>query len=121
MDVDNHYSKIEDLETNLTNNNLSKTKLIDKLLVSDYSPMSPTPPLSVKISNFIFRVVSMVLRFIFSLVYNQPGKKMPPIQNPILLESATSLARKIRCKEVNHHLELVSLNSILFQYINYYS
>lgn len=108
MDVVNHYSKIEDLDTNLADKTLPTTKLIDPPSVSDYSTMSPVLPLSVKISNLFFRVVSIFLRFIFSLVYSQPGKKMPPIKNPILLESATSLAHKIRRKEVNIILYSIS-------------
>lgn len=29
-----------------------------------------------------------------------PGKRLPPVSNPLLLESATQLAKKIRRKEV---------------------
>ncbi|XP_012224178.1 fatty-acid amide hydrolase 2 [Linepithema humile] len=38
--------------------------------------------------------------FVFGLYYNQQAKKVPPVKNNLLLESAVSLAEKIRTGEV---------------------
>lgn len=42
----------------------------------------------------------MVARLIFKFIYGEKGQSMPAITDPILLESATSLASKIRKQEV---------------------
>ncbi|XP_013109061.2 fatty-acid amide hydrolase 2-A [Stomoxys calcitrans] len=47
-----------------------------------------------------FRLYTMFARFIFKLVYGVKGQSMPAITDPILLESATSLAKKIRRQEL---------------------
>lgn len=44
--------------------------------------------------------LQVIMRFLLKLVYGGPGKKMPPIKNLLLLESASSLALKIRTKKV---------------------
>lgn len=105
----NHYSDTEHLEnTTMANNNSTvmnnnNNKSFDAPLSATGSSRRPIPtdlPFSVRISNLCFRVVTAILRVIFTLVYSKSGKKMPAIKDPILLESATSLARKIRHQEV---------------------
>ncbi|EDW10603.1 fatty-acid amide hydrolase 2-B [Drosophila mojavensis] len=58
-------------------------------------------PLSRVIGAYIFGLLQTFFRFIFRLIYGAKGKSMPPITDPILLESATSLARKIRNQELS--------------------
>lgn len=53
-----------------------------------------------KIESWGFYIINIVGRLIFKLIYGVKGKTMPAITDPILLESATSLARKIRKREV---------------------
>lgn len=52
----------------------------------------------------VFRVVhgvfEMFFHWLFGLVYGGKQKTMPPISDLLLLESATSLAHKIRTKKV---------------------
>ncbi|XP_037954495.1 fatty-acid amide hydrolase 2-A-like [Teleopsis dalmanni] len=50
----------------------------------------------VLIGNIIFGLFTKLIRLVFQLIYGVKGEIMPPIRDPILLESATSLARKIR-------------------------
>ncbi|XP_037806055.1 fatty-acid amide hydrolase 2-B [Lucilia sericata] len=52
------------------------------------------------IESWAFRFVNIIARFIFQLVYGVNGKSMPAITDPILLESASSLAKKIRKQEL---------------------
>ncbi|KAI9582974.1 fatty-acid amide hydrolase 2-A-like [Glossina fuscipes] len=61
-------------------------------------PRAPT--ICMKISNWAFHVCSMIVRFAFQLIYGKKGEKMPDISDPILLESASSLAKKIRKQEL---------------------
>ncbi|ALC41851.1 CG8839 [Drosophila busckii] len=58
-------------------------------------------PLSRSIGAFIFGLLQTFFRIIFRLIYGTKGEHMPPITDPILLESATSLAKKIRNKELS--------------------
>ncbi|XP_017068843.1 fatty-acid amide hydrolase 2-A [Drosophila eugracilis] len=53
------------------------------------------------IGGYIFGLLQACIRFIFRLIYGQKGESVPPITDPILLESATSLARKIRNQELS--------------------
>lgn len=57
-------------------------------------------PFSIVITNAIFRIYTTLIRFVYQLTYGAKGGTVPPITDPILLESATSLATKIRKKEV---------------------
>lgn len=110
---DHRHSNSEDLEEEegddvvevANNSNHSMHSVYDDDQSNNFvllsSSMSNTLPWSVRISNLFFRMISAFLRLIFSVVYSRPGKRrMPPIKDPILLESATSLARKIRRREV---------------------
>lgn len=48
----------------------------------------------------LFNFVQVVCRFMLKIVYGGPGQKMPPIKNLLLLDSASTLALKIRTKKV---------------------
>lgn len=48
----------------------------------------------------LYAFVQVVVRFLLKIVYGGPGQKMPPVKNLLLLESASSLALKIRTKKV---------------------
>ncbi|XP_065366711.1 fatty-acid amide hydrolase 2-A [Calliphora vicina] len=52
------------------------------------------------LESWVFRLINIIARFIFQLIYGVNGKSMPAITDPILLESASSLARKIRRQEL---------------------
>ncbi|XP_035728447.1 fatty-acid amide hydrolase 2-like [Vespa mandarinia] len=45
-------------------------------------------------------IFDYVIDFIFGLYYDQKAKKVSAVKNPLLLESATALAEKIRTKQV---------------------
>ena len=48
-------------------------------------------------------VLEAISRVIFGLIYwGDPHQELPPIRNLLLLESATSLAAKIRARKVIH-------------------
>lgn len=51
--------------------------------------------------NLLHRFLGLCVRFILVKVHGEHGESMPPIDNLLLLESATSLAEKIRNKKVN--------------------
>lgn len=51
--------------------------------------------------NLIHRFFCLCVRFIMVKVHGERGKSMPPIDDLLLLESATSIAEKIRTKKVN--------------------
>lgn len=65
------------------------------------SKRSKRPPLGICIMNMIFNIFTKCLRFVFQMIYGAKGESMPPITDPILLDSATTIARKIRQKEVS--------------------
>ncbi|XP_044739215.1 fatty-acid amide hydrolase 2 [Chrysoperla carnea] len=48
----------------------------------------------------IHGIIEFVIRGLLHLIYRGPGESMPPIKDLILLESATSLAYKIRTKKL---------------------
>lgn len=48
----------------------------------------------------LLRLVDMALGFLFRLVYPNPGAVAPPIENLLLLDTASTLALKIRTKKV---------------------
>lgn len=58
-------------------------------------------PLGRSIGAYIFGILQLFFRQIFKLIYGVKGESMPAITDPILLESATSLAKKIRNQEVS--------------------
>uniref|UniRef100_A0A6I9V9W4 fatty-acid amide hydrolase 2-B n=1 Tax=Bactrocera dorsalis TaxID=27457 RepID=A0A6I9V9W4_BACDO len=53
------------------------------------------------IGQLLFNFISKIIRLIFQLIYGVKGETMPAITDPVLLESATSLARKIRKQELS--------------------
>ncbi|XP_053962064.1 fatty-acid amide hydrolase 2-B [Anastrepha ludens] len=56
--------------------------------------------ISAFIAQVFFNFISKIIRLVFQLIYGVQGETMPTITDPILLESATSLARKIRKQEL---------------------
>lgn len=53
------------------------------------------------IANIIHRFVVLFLRFVFkNIIYNGKGQTVPPIENLLLLEPASTLAMKIRTRKV---------------------
>ncbi|XP_023715933.1 fatty-acid amide hydrolase 2-A [Cryptotermes secundus] len=48
----------------------------------------------------LFRVVEVVSSVLFWVVYHGSGEKMPPIENLLLLDTATAIAHKIRTRKV---------------------
>lgn len=54
-----------------------------------------------KLRNFLGYLLNLLVS-VFSLIINgdRPKARIPAIRNPLLLESATSLARSIRTREV---------------------
>lgn len=80
-------------------------------------------PLLVTALNVAHKFLVLIVRWFLRTVYGEHGQKVPPIRNLILMESATSLATKIRtrkltsvevmeafierCKEVNPLLNCV--------------
>ncbi|XP_064537761.1 fatty-acid amide hydrolase 2-A [Drosophila montana] len=58
-------------------------------------------PLGRTIGAFLFGLLQSFFRFVFRLIYGVSGDRMPAITDPIHLESATSLATKIRNQELS--------------------
>lgn len=53
-----------------------------------------------RFERLVFRFVEFFFGLLFRLVYRGPGEQVPPIRNLLLLDSATTLALKIRTKKV---------------------
>jgi len=53
----------------------------------------------------VFRIVEVFSNVLFWVVYHGSGEKMPPIQNLLLLDTATAIAHKIRTRKVSLLLE----------------
>nr|CAD7577834.1 unnamed protein product [Timema californicum] len=54
------------------------------------------------------RFIEMVVRCLLQLIYRGPGEQLPPIQDLLLLDSASALAYKIRTRKIEHFLETVA-------------
>lgn len=52
------------------------------------------------LESWVVRLIHLIARLLFKFIYGEKGESMPAITDPILLESATSLASKIRKQEV---------------------
>lgn len=53
------------------------------------------------IIHFLHRYFCIIVRYFMVKIYDERGQKMPPVDNPLLVESATSIAEKIRTKQVS--------------------
>ncbi|KAG1663618.1 Fatty-acid amide hydrolase 2-A [Nymphon striatum] len=53
-----------------------------------------------KFVKLIFQFIEIITDIVFGWIYKDRNIRLPPITNSILLESATSLAKKIRTKKV---------------------
>lgn len=57
--------------------------------------------------NIWHRFMVLMFRMLVQFLYGEKGESMPPIKNLILLDSATTLAYKIRSRKVGFkHIEL---------------
>ncbi|XP_015181501.1 PREDICTED: fatty-acid amide hydrolase 2-like [Polistes dominula] len=76
-----------------------------------YTKKHVEPTFMKKLNNFILSLLKClfiefhslfdyVVTFIFELCYGRHVSKIPPVTNPLLLESASKLAEKIRSKEI---------------------
>ena len=74
---------------------------------------------------FFFRMFELATDAVFSFMHRNTHKiALPPICNPLLLDSASSLAHKIRTQQVfchllikytcNHHIPILLINSTIF-------
>lgn len=50
--------------------------------------------------NIVHRFLVLMFRMLIQFLYGEKGESMPPIKNLILLDSATTLAYKIRTRKV---------------------
>lgn len=57
-------------------------------------------PLTETVLNVAHKFLVLIFRWFLRTVYGEHGQKVPPIRNLILMESATSLATKIRTKKL---------------------
>lgn len=57
-------------------------------------------PLLATALNVAHKFLVLITRWFLRTIYGEHGQKVPPIRNLILMESATSLATKIRTKKV---------------------
>lgn len=53
-----------------------------------------------RILNLLHRYICIFVRLLMVKLYDERGQSMPPIDDRLLLESATSIAEKIRTKQV---------------------
>lgn len=49
----------------------------------------------------LYRLYDFLVKMLFTFIYGKTGRKMPPIRNLLLLDSASTLAYKIRTKKVS--------------------
>lgn len=54
-----------------------------------------------RISKVIFGLIEVFFHRLFTIVYGRNKESMPPIKDLLLLESATTIAFKIRSKKVS--------------------
>lgn len=52
--------------------------------------------------NVLHRYMCHIVRFVMVKLYGKHGESVPPIDDKLLLESATSIAEKIRTKQVSN-------------------
>lgn len=57
-------------------------------------------PFYMKIFNLIHRLACIFIRFILVKIHGEKGDKVRPVNNLILLDPATVLAKKIRTREI---------------------
>ncbi|XP_055537891.1 fatty-acid amide hydrolase 2 [Wyeomyia smithii] len=90
---------------------------------SNFIDKKKPQPLMKTLVNVFHKFLVLLVRWLLQLIYGEHGPKMPPIRNLILMESATSLALKIRtrkltsvevmeafiarCEEINPQLNVV--------------
>lgn len=55
------------------------------------------------IIGLIFKLINLIVRALLWPLYGSSGEKVPPIDNLLLLDSATTLAHKIRTKKVTSY------------------
>lgn len=65
-------------------------------------PVSGGRQLTACLLTVLHRICMVVGRFIFQFIYGAKGEVMPPIRDLTLMESATSLATKIRTQKVSY-------------------
>lgn len=70
----------------------------DKIHAAHYSQVYTA---FVAVSNWISHIFKKIVRLGFRLLRGAKGDRMPAISDPILLESASCLAKKIRKQEVS--------------------
>ncbi len=56
--------------------------------------------------NFVFGFMSLIING------DRPPARIPPVRNPIIFESASSLARKIRSRQVRQNLKIYFFYSV---------
>lgn len=54
-----------------------------------------------RVLNFLHRYLVIFVRLVMVKLYDEHGQSMTPIDDRLLLEPATSIAEKIRTKQVN--------------------
>lgn len=87
----------------------------DQSLIGTKSTVERPSVIAIMIHLF-HRFVCKMFRFIFLVIYGAHGKSMPSIDDPLLLDSASTLAEKIRTKQVNRHLSLKKISTLNFAF-----
>lgn len=67
----------------------------------DSAAPATKPPIYLVALNFLHRFLMLCIRFLLAKYHGEHGRVMPPINDLILLESATALAEKIRMRKVS--------------------
>lgn len=71
-----------------------------------------------KVLYYILTALSWILtplsNKIFSLIYDGKSRIVPPVEDDILCQSAVTLARKIRSREVRQQFRFFNLNCFLY-------
>ncbi|XP_067206034.1 fatty-acid amide hydrolase 2-like [Linepithema humile] len=60
--------------------------------------------LKIRVPFSIINVVYRILNWIFLFIYKKPSQSIPPATNPLLTLSATTLAKKIRQREITSYV-----------------
>lgn len=99
-DVDRIILIIILMKFSISNNNKGKLNLKVVKMGDSHLQGSLIQKYVITFCRILHSFIEVIMRFLLKLVYGGPGERMPPIKNLLLLESASSLALKIRSGKV---------------------
>lgn len=74
-------------------------------------------PLLINLWVLIHSIIDAIIDFMFGLYYDSKKNSAPPVSTPLVMESAISLAQKIRNKEVGIECIVLVYISLIYSYV----